>query len=395
MEENMSYNVIDTSITKSTGRNEKVRNRINIFLFLLLFVFLFLEAKEIKRERCEICPEGFFQGPNLIENGNFDGFGPYPVPTGLNAPTQYCSQYVNMNNCIHNGQYCIIDNPRFLNPSWISDQQSENHGKFFVCDGFQNNKTKLFEKTFQVEQYSNYVFCAWFTNLFRDKRGIAPVVELYINSSSPIATLYLTNDSTTTTTFWHPLSAVWSSGSNTSVTIQIFLKSVQGTLGNDIGMDDLSFSICEPRPYEICDCGKWGQTTVIWKTPCAPESNTLVLNGCNSTEQKLCCVCICNPIFLYFKYWCEPNIKICQASYEWTVTGPNGFIKSGKNNPCWFRPTMTGLYSITVKAFCGGKECCPSCTINLKVIGMVDCDEFEPPIPGTHGIVRNTNSENN
>jgi len=369
----MSYNVNDLGFYNIKGRKGKTRyKRAYLFLFLSLFLFSSLYVDGQKEAGCKICPDGLTLGPNLIPNGDFEaGTGTYTIPAGPNTPTLNCIAPFNW------GEYCITDNPNALNSTMITSAETGGHGKFLACDAYDKKKTLLFESNLSMLPNSNYVFCAWFTNIWRHS-GTDPKVSFYINNSTtPAASITLLY----TNTDWKPLSVLWSTGtSNTTVNLKIMLEAQPTGAGNDIGMDNLSFSRCEK--IAPCSCGTWVSTTVSWTNPCDSVS-PLVLKGCDSTIKKLCCVCICYPVNLTFNYKCEPYS--CPTTYAWKVSGPNGFTKNGTNNPCQFKPTMPGDYKINVTPFCGGKEC-PPCTIKLRVIGLIDCEDYYSTQPESADI---------
>lgn len=359
----MSYKVSRLSVNYGSNRNGNARGRLKIFrpgfFFLVLSLFLFSSLWVIGQENaCKKCPDGSLIGQNLISNGNFEvGQGSYTLPAAPGNPVLHCDPHMVF------GQYCITNNPNFLNMQWITQSQTEGHGYFLVCDGIESQDTKLYETTVSVTPNSDYVFCAWFTNI-RRYSGTNPVVQLVINGSPVGSALTLPFNASP---YWRPLSMIWNSGVNTAATLKIILVKGNTSAGNDIGMDDISFSKCTP----FCSCGNWIKTTITWSAP--QLHRPLIINGCDPRLMSLGDVCVCASINLMFDYICRPESPNCKPGYSWKINGPNNFLLNGNTNPCSFIPTIPGQYSITVTPICNGRICNPPCTINLLVKGIVQC----------------------
>jgi len=75
-------------------------------------------------------------------------------------------------------------------------------------------------------------------------------------------------------------------------------------------------------------------------------------------------------------YICNP--KDCNATYTWDLKGGSGFSPvhvTGTSNPFNYTFNIPGLYTLWMKAYCGGKAC-DSCmvTINVKPISNTNCN---------------------
>jgi len=350
------------------------------YLILVIFLFSFcfpsfaqVEGDKVEGKKsvapvnfnvCPGCPK--ITPPNPLIQIDFTGLttstytipGPYaPLPIPGTPPY---------------GRYAITNDPSLLNSQWLNTNQlPSSHGNILVCDGFERHETKLFGKTVSNPVPGRrYIFCAWFRNI-NTIGGINPKVRLKIvpNSSTPVQSMEKTLLQGAP---WGLLYLVWVCPAGvTQVTPEIWLTSV-GAIGNDVGVDDISFIECKPA----CDCDKWDPVTVTWTAP-APLGNQTNTVSCGGYI-PISSLCRNNPIKLTFKYNCKP--PDCNSSYTWTVKGPTGIpIATGisATTPCdvVFNPTP-GLhdYTVSVRPICGNNKCEP-CEIRIQIKEIVDCCE--------------------
>lgn len=146
------------------------------------------------------------------------------------------------------------------------------------------------------------------------------------------------------------------------------------------------FCVTVPKDcnQEKC-CGDWGLIAFDdYSDPDAPVSR---LTQCGAQIQVPCG----NINGFDFSYNCREG---CRPSFRSTVTDPTGgtIPHSGSTSGSWYRIsnlplTTSGVYRITVEAWCGG-ELCGTCDLYV----YVNCDlqpEFPNEAPRLHSIIPN------
>lgn len=282
------------------------------------------------------------------------------------------------------GNYAITDNPNSLNSNWITNSNlPPAHGNILVCNGYEDKETKLFGNLItKLVPGRKYCFLAWFRNLQNGGTNPKVILKIVPNQGSPVQSAELTlfpgNN-------WLQQSLTWICPPTvTQATLEIWLTS-KAKDGNDVGVDDISFSEC--GLIQKCSCYKWDPVNISW-WGAVVDSNVVVASGytTGTTKCEECLnignVCLCQKISLAFNYICQP--VSCQLKYTWNITGPNTYYLSGISSasPCiiQFVPTQPGMYSFTVTPKCGNKVC-PPCRVNIIVEGIVQCDVpiVDPP----------------
>lgn len=137
-----------------------------------------------------------------------------------------------------------------------------------------------------------------------------------------------------------------------------------------------------------CDCGEW-------------KSKKIKVSINDGKETGLVCgekltVDLNSLVILNFpSYICRP--ENCPAAYSWDLTSSSGVVISGTDNPFKHEFTTPGTYTLSYKAYCGGKLC-DSCVVTIVVIGKdkdCNCGKWGDERRGftIHGFNGNPNSE--
>jgi len=325
--------------------------------------------------QCPVCPRG--TQPNALIQIDFTGLtaSTYTMLPGPNNPAVMTPP---PSAC---GTYYITNDPHACNGHWITQSQlPPSHGNILVCDGFSDNETKLFGKEVNgLVPGRIYCFRAWFKNLYLSgQSNCDPRVQLKItpttgpSQQSGVLTLEKNTD-------WQSLSLPWSCPTGcTQATLEIWLlKTISPCgIGNDIGVDDISFVEC--KPIQMCDCRCERMVEINYWTPGGPLKGRVECGGSFNMGD----VCLCHNISLTGKCTCAPDG--CKPTYTWEITGPNTYHLSGNSatTPCniSFIPTQPGNYSIGITPKCGDKIC-PQCKINVVVRGIVQCRNSSQELP--------------
>ncbi len=285
------------------------------------------------------------------------------TPHFQSAPNPYMS----------NGSYAVTSqSASFWNPQWslINDNTPNSNNYYLLCDGNTSGPTYLFRKTnVPVVQGRTYIFCAWLGNVTSKNitvndphtNHILPKFEMRINGQIDGSPLTLNNGE-----FWKSKSLTWVA--NTSLaTLEIIMTST-GAIGNDVALDDITFTECKPNIP--CRC-TLTPVKASWYGANGLTNNTNLTCG---NPIKVGNVCVCQPIKVQFNYTCEGTD--CATTSSWVVNGPNGFhvgptTASGGILNASFIPTEAGLYTVLAKVKCGTTEC--ECKILISVDRIIQC----------------------
>ncbi|MBK8448595.1 MAG: T9SS type A sorting domain-containing protein [Saprospiraceae bacterium] len=144
------------------------------------------------------------------------------------------------------------------------------------------------------------------------------------------------------------------------------------TNGNDIAIDDLSFRICSK--IDSCICGPFDLQYSIGRGPLLPYD-------CGDTLLVPASTAIL-PIHFLSSFTCL-GTNCPQTTVDLILTGPPGFIPITISDiqaiPNFIIPftnatfAYTGIYTLTITGFCGGKPC-PPCTIYFNADGYNCCN---------------------
>ncbi|MDZ4679028.1 MAG: choice-of-anchor L domain-containing protein, partial [Saprospiraceae bacterium] len=187
------------------------------------------------------CPEGSFQGPNLVGNGDFSagntGFTsdynyiPFPAP----GP----------------GNYTVF--PSFQNNFWNCTDHTTGSptGNFLVVDGSLTPGKAAWRQNVNIAPSVEYMFCAYVNNLYFPPNSNQPFPDVQVwlvdgNNSAILLTSAVVPESPD---LWIKIDALWSAPAVVANPYRLEIRDgsiLQG--GNDFAVDDISFKTCSPPP---------------------------------------------------------------------------------------------------------------------------------------------------
>ncbi|RPI19277.1 MAG: hypothetical protein EHM58_02140 [Ignavibacteriae bacterium] len=208
----------------------------------------FYVKKPDQPSECILCDAGTVQGPNLLINGNFDA--------GNTGFTTVNSNFNSGSFLGNGGEYDVVADANTKNSAWHSFDHTSGTGtgKFLVCDGNRNLQTVIWKNNISnLHTNTKYIFCASTINLVRPnvpQNEVDPILQLRINGTDIGSTVTLTNIQN-----WRTFSEFWNSGTSTQAIIEIVMISIPYLIGNDVGLDDISFNACNALECKVCGEG--------------------------------------------------------------------------------------------------------------------------------------------
>ncbi len=236
------------------------------------------------------CTVEMIDSTNIVNNGFFTAGN-----IGFQSDYTYnpVSVYVE-------GTYAVTTNPHIVHPDFSNcGDHTTGTGKMMVVNGAPIANQKVWHETLPVTPNTDYHYSGWFTSVFWDNPA---VLNLSINGSS-IAQVNLTN----ATCLWQNFYALWNSGNNTSIDLQIVNQNTTMS-GNDFAIDDISlFKVCIltdtiqvfAAPGPVVNLGN--DTTIC-------EGSTLILNP-DSTFTG----------YLWQDGSVEPNYEVTETGLYWVL----------------------------------------------------------------------------
>lgn len=173
------------------------------------------------------CPQGYALSENLIENGDFSSgnFG-------------FASQYMSNVDMILEGAYFVDSDARKAFRDFKGSGRNGASDKFLIVNGATLRNRILWGQRIEVLPNTEYTFEMWLTNLVNLN---VSRLRVYINgepfrsSAEPYAEVGK----------WKKYTAKWNSGKLNHIYLEIECLSTK-KMGNDFGIDDLSFRACLP-----------------------------------------------------------------------------------------------------------------------------------------------------
>jgi gliding motility-associated-like protein len=201
--------------------------------------------------RCHIPP-----GKELVANGNFNAGN-----TGFSSSYNYC----NLPNCLFpQTTYAIGPDPNYFHSNFFGADHTSGTGNFMIINGAVTPNVSLWCQTVpNILPNNNYVFSTWVCAA--NDLGRAQL-QFSING------IVLGNPffGPPTVGSWLHFCTIWNSGANTSANICIVNQNTELN-GNDFGLDDISFRLCEPTIT----------TFTIGESPAVSTTMTSTNAGCN------------------------------------------------------------------------------------------------------------------
>ncbi len=173
------------------------------------------------------CTVELVDSSNYVINGDFS-LGNY----GFQSDYTY-----NPSSVYTEGTYAVTNNPYFVHPDFAAcGDHTNGAGKMMVINGAPYPDQNVWYEAIPVSPNTDYHYSGWFTSVHFDNPA---VLELSINGEA-IQEINLSN----ATCLWENFFAVWNSGSNTTIELQIVNQNTVLN-GNDFAIDDISL-------YEVC-----------------------------------------------------------------------------------------------------------------------------------------------
>jgi hypothetical protein len=281
--------------------------------------------------QCTPCDTCFVPGPELVTNGNFSSGN-----SGFTSALTYVSTGI-----ISQGKYSIRTDASTANGGWTGTDHTTGSGNFMVCDGISGGQTvPAWRESIPVKANTNYTFCAWVNNLNTSTMFSNPILELRVNGTLVGTALNLPVNPDV----WVLMSGSWNSGSTSgNVNVDIVSTSIE-SMGNDFGIDDISFRECVPKI--TANAGSDKNTCV---------GQTVMLSATGGTS------CSWSPAYLL------TNPNTCSPSFTPTYAGVFNFVVTvTDSNGCYGIDTV----KVTVDS-CG----CTGCGV-IQTDGIVTPSSF-------------------
>lgn len=332
------------------------------------------------------------QGNNLVINGNFntlDFHQPY-TPTAAYTPATFSAS-------ASTGTYAITGDVSSLSSAWCgnADLYGDETSMGLVVNARSSGKTSLWGQEVSISPSTTYTFSVFVNNpTCSGTNKPDPKIQLLVNGVAITTATTITE----TPDNWIQLSGVWVSNENpgSTATIEI-VNTKSGANGNDIMIDDISFTGCYPElsvyagdDVTICS-GSSVQLnanvvsqngtpyTVTWSPPNGLSSTTVVNPVCSSNKTRIYTVTatlsdgsstsatdqvkvivspnptaniyvsgaltVCNPACVALS-----TDNIAGVTYRWML---NGADAPGTNNLDTYSACSTGNYSVLVSNAAG------------------------------------------
>ncbi len=233
-------NIISSSYLWSTNATTQSISVTNTGWYRLRVLYncdYLLDSIFVRFSYCGKCPNGTPTiGAELVNNGDFSAGN-----SGFNASPYVYDAGHSPGNPLTGGFYDVVKDASTIHFAWTGIDHTNGSGKFLAINGA-TAANYCWQETFNVKQNTVYSLSGWFNNLPEPVvYGGLPVacVHFRINGNVVSKTICI-NDYPDT---WLQLDTFWNSGTNTSITLQIYNSGTAGN-GNDFGIDDISFREC-------------------------------------------------------------------------------------------------------------------------------------------------------
>jgi hypothetical protein len=160
-------------------------------------------------------------GPNLVVNGSFDA-----------GTTGFTTSYTIAPSLGPPATLAVGNDPHLLNGGWASyHDHTTGHGPMLVVNGSTTAGGVVWSEQIAVSPDTTYTFSGWEMSLYQPSAVLRLVASGLVlgEVTTPVAS-----------DVWTQFGYSWSSGSATTVTLQILDES-SSFGGNDFALDDLSF----------------------------------------------------------------------------------------------------------------------------------------------------------
>ena len=186
---------------------------------------------------------------NLIVNGDFS-LGDYG----------FSSQYQNNTDLYAAGVYVVGSNPHTYHAGAINfGDHTSGNGLMFMSNGSMTGDQTLWQETISVSENTTYIFSGYVTTWGRggsDSDPSPPALDFYINGEKQGERFIVPAPNNN----WTQFSFEWDSKLDSGAVLRVVDANLDA-YGNDLSMDDLSFSatsvspIPEPETYALMLAG--------------------------------------------------------------------------------------------------------------------------------------------
>ncbi|MCB0706937.1 MAG: choice-of-anchor L domain-containing protein [Saprospiraceae bacterium] len=316
------------------------------------------------------CPMGSFQGPDLIENGDFSAgntgftsdYNYLPVP----APGQ--------------GNYTVSTSFNWTNfPEWsaLDHTTGSPTGKILVVDGSFTPGLAAWRENVNITPATDYQFCAYVNNLFFFATNHSdPNIEVWLVDANNNSTFLTSVVLPEAPDLWVKISASWTAPTTIANPYKLEIREAAGVnmqSGNDFAVDDITFRACSLPPP--CYCGTFSDMFVR-----GPQGGYSQPVSCGGPPLNIGCPAPGFGYTLTGSFLCDGVDCPDEADLDWELLGPDGgLVENGtmKAGP-WFILQMAsadfvqaGVYTLVMSGHCG-TEACPC---NIQFIVDPECPE--------------------
>lgn len=299
---------------------------------------------------CAVCTEHTEQGPNLIENGDFEnGYSDFTsghsyLATGLLGPGEYSVR--NSTNLV-NGQWACVDHTT-----------GSPMGNFLVADG-PSTSDPIWQQSVNLQAGTTYVFCFWVNNLVdRLSQEGPPNIGASIMGGPVIIPATVVNQIPDQ---WVLLTGTFTATTTGPAILQIWDNQTNGY--DDIAIDDISLVSCT----STCECDKLTNVSVF-------NSEFLYNIDCNKLPKSYIIKCpkAATEFYLEGALNCSDS---CDGVLNWEIKDEvgnlvyfgNEFTNAG--NPNWnlnflySQFNKESPYTVNLYGVCGQDTC--ACSFGL------------------------------
>lgn len=182
---------------------------------------------------------GFNSGENLVYNGDFEL-----------GNVGFTSQYIYQSNLNPEGTYYLGNNAHTFHGGFTGIDHTTGTGNFMIVNGAKTANTIAWSQTINVVPNTDYAFSTWVCNLSPYSEEYLAQLQFSINGVQ-IGNIF---KAPLNVGVWNQFYEIWNSGTATQAVITILNQNING-LGNDFGLDDISFT-------NLTECSSSAQLTV-------------------------------------------------------------------------------------------------------------------------------------
>ena len=183
---------------------------------------------------------GYNSGDNLVYNGDFEL-----------GNAGFTSNYNYQSNVSPSATYYIGVNAHDYHLNFYGYDHTTGNGNFMIINGAENLNTIVWSQTINVNPNTDYAFSTWVCTLSQYSEQYITRLQFCINGEQ-IGDVFR---APLNINVWENFYQIWNSGNSTEATITILNQNTLA-VGNDFGLDDISFNNLE-------ECMATAQLTVF------------------------------------------------------------------------------------------------------------------------------------